>query len=104
MKFNAEALEKDIDALEGICNDGKKGIKQLFSNHFEVEFSDKKKFDLSKLHLHQTSSSCIVKYGDAGGNNLISFYRDGTYTVHAFVDQAIPIQRDDTKGIKKLPH
>lgn len=43
MKFDNDKLEKDIDALEGICDDGKKGIKALFKNHFGVEFSKPQK-------------------------------------------------------------
>lgn len=105
MKFNAGVLAKDIDSLEGICKDGKKEIKALFTNHFGVKFSsESKKFDQFKLHLLQIGSRCTVKYGDGGGNCLIYFHSDGTYTVPGDVDRDIPIQRDDNKGIKKKSH
>lgn len=38
-KIDAKKLAEDIDAIPGICADGKKGIKKLFENHFGVKFT-----------------------------------------------------------------
>jgi len=37
MKFDAEKLSQDIDAI-AVCEDARKGIKRLFANHFGVNF------------------------------------------------------------------
>ena len=31
-------LQQDIEAIPGICQEGKMAIKRLFTNHFEVDF------------------------------------------------------------------
>lgn len=100
MKINPEQLEKDIDSIPSICKEGKEAIKKLFTNNFDVEFPKVNEFDVSKLHLNIIGSRCTVKYGDVGGNNLITFRSNGTYFVHDYVDGAIPIQRNDSRGIK----
>lgn len=39
-KINAEQLEKDIEAIPGVCADAKVAIKKLFENSFGVEFEE----------------------------------------------------------------
>lgn len=41
MSIDPVKLEQDIDSIPGICADGKKGIKKLFENHFNVVFKAK---------------------------------------------------------------
>lgn len=43
MKIDAKQLEKDIEAIPGVCVDAKKAIKKLFENNFEVKFKDLRK-------------------------------------------------------------
>jgi len=37
-KIDAEQLAKDIEAIPGLCDDGKRGVRQLFANNFDVKF------------------------------------------------------------------
>lgn len=41
MKVDAEAIEKSINAIPGVCEDGKKAIKKIFEDGFGVEFKKK---------------------------------------------------------------
>ena len=43
LKCTPEELEKRINALEGICKDGKQSIKELFSEAFGVKFKNTNK-------------------------------------------------------------
>lgn len=38
MDIKAEQLEKDIEAIPGVCKEGKAAIKKLFENNFRVKF------------------------------------------------------------------
>lgn len=48
MKIDAEAIEKSINAIPGVCEDGKKAIKKIFEDGFGVKFKFKEKIDLGR--------------------------------------------------------
>ena len=40
MEIKADVLERKIEAIPGVCDDGKKAIKELFAEAFGVEFKN----------------------------------------------------------------
>lgn len=54
MNIDPVKLEQDIDSIPGICADGKKGIKKLFENHFNVVFKQK----ITDIKAGQVYSGC----------------------------------------------
>jgi len=48
--IDPKQLEKDINAIPSICEDGKKAIKQLFEHNFEVKFEQETPFVLGGVY------------------------------------------------------
>ncbi|KKK99221.1 hypothetical protein LCGC14_2634940, partial [marine sediment metagenome] len=51
MSINARQLEKDIDAIPGICDEGKGAIKKLFENNFGVKFEHPREFKVGAVYI-----------------------------------------------------
>lgn len=64
MEIKAEQLEKDIEAIPGVCGDAKKAIKKLFENNFGVKFKAVRMGEVYRMD-HSSSGAFLVaeQYG-----------------------------------------
>lgn len=75
MKLDKEKIEKQINELSGICEDGKQGIRELISSITGLDLN-KEQLDFSKFKIekHLNGITLIYDYW-----NIITIFKDGTY-------------------------
>ena len=61
MNIKAEQLEKDIDAIPGVCSDAKKAIKKLFENNFAVKFKPEINPNIGEVWAWEMDERLIVE-------------------------------------------
>lgn len=96
MEIKAEQLEKDIEAIPGICKDGQKAIKRLFENNFGVKFA--KEIDAKRGQIYKTQSDYYMLYEDLDRNLQLVRIDDDFGGTPAFVRMKSP---DGVKGLRE---
>lgn len=76
MKIDAEQLNKDIEAIPGVCKEGKDGIRKLFENSFGVKFKYPEKMKVGMVFSTGSMAYLLVQTAN-GGYELVGLNKNG---------------------------
>jgi len=61
-EFNIDIiqLKKDIDAIPGVCKEGQKAIRRLFSNLFNIKFVESPVAIIGGIYINKDDRKCML--------------------------------------------